>query len=313
MDIRLLKMFRAVATLGGMPAASKQLHVTPSALSHGIKALETELGTRLFDRVGNRLLLNQAGEQLLAQTEGPLMALEHAAASIRALGRWGQSTLRVGASVAACQHILPAVFREMRRESPRLAFRAHTADSPELNQLLRQNRIDVALAPAAQGAPDLEQRPLFEDELLFVLSPEHPWGDGRALSKEDISRQPLIVYQHGSVTGDLVDAYFREQSIVPNEVMEIGSITAIKEMVKLNLGVAVMAPWVVDSELARGTLKMRPLGARALKRQWVLNHLLGKRLGLVEETFYQLCRRHSSTLRLDRRDLPEKGRVARVT
>lgn len=309
MDIRLLKMFRAVATLGGMPAASKQLHVTTSALSHGLKALETELGTRLFDRVGNKLLLNQAGEQLLAQTEGPLMALEHAAASIRALGRWGQSTLRVGASVAACQHILPAVFREMRKESPRLVLQVRSADSPQLIELLRQNRIDVALGPQVPPSPDLEVRPVFEDELLFALSPTHPWVDGRSLSKADIARQQLIVYQSGSITNRLVDDYFREQDIAPTPAMEIGSITGIKEMVKLNLGVAILAPWVVDVELARGALKMRPLGAKSLKRQWVLSHLAGKRLGLLEETFYQLCRKHCSGLRLDRKDLPEKGRV----
>jgi DNA-binding transcriptional LysR family regulator len=312
MDIRLLKMFRAVATLGGMPAASKQLHVTTSALSHGLKALETELGTRLFDRVGNKLLLNQAGEQLLAQTEGPLIALEHAAASIRALGRWGQSTLRVGASVSACQHILPAVFRELRKESPKVVLQVRSADTPQLVELLRQNRIDIALGPSAAASPDLELRPLFEDELMFVLSPDHPWVDGRALSKEDIARQQLIVYQSGSATNQLVDDYFREQSIAPTSAMEIGSITGIKEMVKLNLGVAILAPWVVEAELTRGVLKMRPLGAKVLKRSWVMTHLAGKRLGMMEETFYQICRRHCSGLRVDRKDLPERGKVGKA-
>lgn len=309
MDIRLLKIFRTVAIHGGMSAASKQLHLTTSALSHGLKALETELGVRLFDRVGNKLLINQAGEQLLSQTEQPLQALENAAASIRALGRWGHSNLRVGASVSACQHILPHVFRELRKESPQLMLQARSADTPEMLELLRQNRIDVAIGPFPDGILDLECRPLFEDELFFVFSPQHPWADGRPLSRGDLARQPLIVYQSGSATSRMVEDYFRDQDIVPTTAMEIGSITAIKEMVKLNLGVAILAPWVVDHELAKGILKVRVLGPKALRRRWVMTSLSRKKLGMIEESFYSLCRRQCVGMRVDRKDLPESARI----
>jgi len=309
MDIRLLKVFRAVAIHGGMSAASKQLHLTTSALSHGLKSLEMELGTRLFDRVGNKLLLNQAGEQLLSQTEKPLLALETAAASIRALGRWGHGNLRVGASVSACQHILPNVFRELRKESPHLMLQARSADTPELIELLRQNRIDMAIGPFPEGIPDLESRPLFEDELFFVFSPQHPWADGRPLTRVDLATQPLIIYQSGSATSRMVEAYFRELDIVPTVAMEIGSITAIKEMVKLNLGVAILAPWVVDQELTKGTLKVRPLGTKALRRRWIMTHLSRKKLGMIEESCFLLSRRQCLGMRVDRRDLPESARI----
>ena len=101
METRLLKMFCAVAETGGLVTAGRKLHLTPSALSHSLKALETDLGCRLFERVGKRMVLNQAGEQLLAQVRGPLAALESAANGIKRLAKWGQTRLRIGASASA--------------------------------------------------------------------------------------------------------------------------------------------------------------------------------------------------------------------
>jgi DNA-binding transcriptional LysR family regulator len=109
------------------------------------------------------------------------------------------------------------------------------------------------------------------------------------------------------LTAQLVDQYFRELGIVPSTIMEIANIEAIKELVKLNLGVAILAPWTVEKELARGTLCMRPLGAKALRRQWAIIGLGGRRWNLAEETFSRLCRVMAASFRMDRRDLPPSG------
>src|SRR5258707_1212866 len=120
MDTRLLKMFCAVAESGSLVTAAAQLHLTPSAISHGIKALETESGCRLFERTSKKLLLNQAGEQLLAQVREPLAALEAAGESLKRLGKWGQTRLRIGTAASACRHILPGVIRELKKTYPQL-------------------------------------------------------------------------------------------------------------------------------------------------------------------------------------------------
>src|SRR5688572_5066257 len=101
MELRLLKVFCAVAESASLATAAAKLHLTPSAISHSLKSLETELGCRLFDRVGKRMALNHAGEQLLAQIGTPLAALEAATDGIKRFGKWGQTRLRIGASQAA--------------------------------------------------------------------------------------------------------------------------------------------------------------------------------------------------------------------
>jgi DNA-binding transcriptional LysR family regulator len=88
--------------------------------------------------------------------------------------------------------------------------------------------------------------------------------------------------------------------------MEVGDIGAIKELVKLNLGVSILAPWTADTELVRGTLCMRPLGPRPVRRHWVVATVAGRRLNLAEETFCRLCRAHATGMRLDRKDVPAR-------
>jgi len=299
-----LRVFCSVAKHGSLALAARELHLTPSALSHSLKALETHLGCRLFDRAGNKMLLNQAGEQLLALVRDPLAALAAAEDTMKGLATWGQARLRIGAAASACQHILPAVLRELKRQHPRALIQVESGDMPDMLPLLEQNRIDLALGILPERDPRFDTRPVFRDELLLAFAPSHPWADGRAISAEELRKQPLILYQRNSYTARLVDEFFRKLNLVPSTVMEVASTEAIKELVKLNLGVSVLAPWVADKELTRGSLRMRPPGLRPLRRQWGLTTLAGRRLNLVEELFCRLCQAHSTAMRLDRKDVP---------
>jgi DNA-binding transcriptional LysR family regulator len=304
MDTRLLKVFLAVAESGSLVVAGGKLHLTPSAISHSLKSLETELGCRLFERVGKRMVLNHAGEQLLAKVREPLAALDAAGEGIKRLGHWGQTQLRLGASAAACQHILPSVIRELKKTHPALELQVEAGDTPHTLELLRSNKINLALGIAPENPAGLECRPLFRDELMLVFSPSHPWAASRTITREEICSQPLIGYHRSSLTARMIDDYFRQLEVVPKTIMEVDSIGAIIEMVKFNLGISILAPWTVENELVRGALKMRPLGPKPLRRQWSVISLATRPFTLAEETFCRLCRNHAAGMRLDRNDVP---------
>src|SRR2546421_3299501 len=150
MDTRLLRMFCVVAENGSLAAAAGKLHLTPSAISHGLKSLETQLNCRLFERVGRRMMLNQAGEQLLAQVRPPLAALEEAGEALKRLSKWGRSRLRIGATASVRTQILPGVIRELKKSMPELELRVESGDTQELVDLVHNNKVDVALAVAPE-------------------------------------------------------------------------------------------------------------------------------------------------------------------
>src|SRR5207249_4775358 len=193
------------------------------------------------------------------------------------------------AAASACQHLVPGIIRELRKACPNVQLQVESADMPQMVNLLQQNRIDLALGVAPESHGALDMRPIFRDELLFTFCPSHPWATAPSISREELRTQPLILYQRSSLTAELVDKYFRDLDIVPSAIMEIANIEAIKELVKLNLGVAVLAPWTVEKELVRGSLCMRPLGSKPLRRKWAVLSLAGRRWHMSEETFLRFC------------------------
>ena len=291
LDSRQLHAFAALARRGSFTLAAKDLFLTQSAVSHAIKALEDDVGCRLLDRVGRRVLLTQAGEQFLRHTEKILREMEAARAGLEHLTMWGHGRLRVGASTTACQHILPTVLREFRQSYPKCVIRIEPGDHGQQLDHLRAGHIDLALVlePPGQNLAEFTFVPLFQDELRFVVAPLHAWAKAGRAPRESIEAETLVLYNKSSQTFRMVNEYFREEKIALSNVIELGSMEAIKELVKIGIGAGILAPWIARAELESGSLVSLPLGPRKLKRRWGVAHLKGRRLALAEETFVGLC------------------------
>jgi DNA-binding transcriptional LysR family regulator len=305
LDSRQLHAFSALARRGSFTLAAKDLFLTQSAVSHAIKALEEDVGCRLLDRVGRRVLLTQAGEQFLRHTEKILREMEAARSGLDELTKWGHGRLRVGASTTACQHILPTVLREFRQSYPKCMIRIEPGDHGHQLDLLRSGHVDLALLiePPGSALAEFTFVPLFQDELRFLVAPLHAWAQAGRAPREAIEAETLVLYNKSSHTFRLVTEYFREERIVLSNFIELGSMEAIKELVKIGIGAGVIAPWIARPELESGSLVSLPLGSRKLRRRWGVAHLKGRRLALAEETFVGLCVSVSETLGLKTPDV----------
>ncbi len=288
-DTRQLIAFAALARLGSFTRAAQELFLTQSAISHAIKALEEQAGCRLFERAGRRVTLTQSGEQFLRHVEKILGEMKAARRGLDELSRWGHGRLRLGASTTACQYILPTVLREFKQSFPKCVISIDPGDHARQLDLLLGSRIDLALMLEPEGVKELAFVPLFADEMRFLVAPAHPWARAGRVARDNFEEQTLILYNHTSYTFRMVKDYFRDEGLPLANVLELGSMEAIKELVKIGLGVGVLAPWVATAELASGALVSLPLGKRKLRRQWGVGHLRGRRLSLGEETFVGLC------------------------
>jgi len=289
LDTRQLRAFCTLARTGSFTQTARDLHLTQSAVSHSIKALESDVGCRLLDRLGKRVALTQAGEQLLQHATKILLEMEQARESIAHLGKWGRGRLRLGASTTACQHLIPPVLREFKESFPEHVITIEPGDTPALLTALLRHRIDLALSLEPENEPQLDFHHLFTDELQFLVGALHPWAQSGHVERAEITKQNYITYSKGSVTFRLTESYFRKESMVLNSVFELGSMEATKELVKLGLGICILAPWVAKKEIQEGSLVALPLGRRKLTRRWGILHWKGKALNLAEETFIGLC------------------------
>lgn len=289
-DSRHLRAFVTLARTGSFTVTGKELHLSQSAISHAMKALESDVGCRLLDRMGKKVTLNQAGEQFLFHAERILLEMRSARRDLEQLGRWGTGRLRISASPTSCQHILPTVLRELRESFPKCSFHIQPSDTPGAMELLRNGTVDLALTMEPKQEPQFEFRHLFTDELQFLVSPLHPWARAGKVDRASISREHYIFYSVSSYTYRIIERHFAEENLVLRSSIELGSMEAIKELVKLGLGISIVTPWIAQEEIEAGSLVALPLGRRKLRRRWGISHWRNRRMALPEETFIGICR-----------------------
>src|ERR1051325_5300430 len=192
LDSRQLRAFSALARTGSFTLAAKELFLSQSAVSHSMKALEEDVGCRLLDRVGKKVFLTQAGAQLLSHAEKILREMKSARESLQQLGKWGKGRLRLGASTTACQYIIPAALTDFKRRFADCAITIEPGDTAEMVDALLANRIDIAITLRPQLDEGFEFRPLFSDELSFLVSPQHPWAMNRHVPREEVPSKILF-------------------------------------------------------------------------------------------------------------------------
>src|SRR5436309_6957473 len=155
LDSRQLRASCVLARTGSFTETARELHLTQSGVSHSVKALEGDVGCRLLDRMGKKVVLTQAGEQFLTHATKILQEMENARESLAQLGKWGRGRLRLGASTTACQHLIPAVLREFKESFPEHVITIEAGDTPELMASLLRHQIDLALALEPDKEPRL--------------------------------------------------------------------------------------------------------------------------------------------------------------
>src|SRR5262249_22520658 len=151
---------------------------------------------------------------------------------------------------------------------PRCAISIQPGDTPENIEALRAHQIDLAVNLEPSREQPLDFRPMFTDELQFIVSPLHPWARTGKVARDEIARQQYILYGKTSYTFQMIESYFRDEKIVLESSIDLGNIEAIKELVKLGLGISILAPWTARAEIEKGALVALPLGKRKLRRRW---------------------------------------------
>lgn len=298
LDARRLRAFCMLAREASFASAAAALSLTPSAMSHSIKALEEEMGGMLFDRRGHRAVLTALGERLLVHAERILRQMRAARQEMQALQQWGRGTLRIAAPASACQYFLPAVLLEFRECFPDCTLNITAMDAEGSIKMVEEGRLDLAICVRSELSESIEWHPLFSDSLQFFVSPMHPWAGAKKLSRKDIAKEQVVLYDRNAVTTRMIMASLKKLGVQPADVLSLGSMEAIKEMVKVGLGVGILAPWVTLRETEAGSLVSVPFPAERMKREWGVACYSGNKLSFMAETFLGLCRESTVSLGL---------------
>lgn len=289
-DVQTLRVFVAVAEKLSLTRAAEGLLLSQSAVSHQIAKLEAEMQAELLERRGRTVVLTRAGEHLRREAIDVLGRIDGLAAGVRTIADPEHGSLRIGATATACQYLLPDPIREFRECFPGYALNVLPGDTAVLADALQARQIDIAVLILDASARRLPHQPLLTDQLGLIFPPQHPLRQKARLAAVDLAGQHWVMYSRSSVTGRLIERHFAKMRIDVGQPIELGSIEAIKELVKVGLGLGVQAKWAVRGELAEGSLDWRPLPGPPLLREWAIARSADRPFSLAEETFVQLCR-----------------------
>lgn len=273
-----LQVFRAVAEHLNFRIAAEHLFLTQPAVTLQIKALENDLGVRLFDRTAGRISLTRQGEILLDYSNKIATLASEAEHNLGTEDGSASGNLSLGVSTTIAQYVLPRLLGAFLDEHPRVQFSLHSGNTAKIVHLLLDDKVSVGLIEGPARQRGVRTEPFMDDELVLITSPRF---ESDKLSREQFLALTLLMRERGSGSRHVVEsalgkARFKLKAF--GKVMDLDSTEAIKSAVEAGLGVGFVSRWAISKELELGTLKVAQLSGVRVKRQFTLISRTGPEL-----------------------------------
>lgn len=267
LEIKHLRLVSAIARTGSVTRAGDLLNLSQSALSHQLRDIEDRLGAPLFHRVGKRMVLTPAGDTLLRTATQVLDIVGRAEEEIRAAGKAESGLLRITTQCYTCYHWLPGLLKEYRLGHPNVEVQVDAEATSRPIKSLLEGRIDLAIMSDRVRDRRLVERPLFDDELVVIMSPSHRLAGRRFLQPEDFADETLIIYPPKDES-TVIQRVLAPAGVTPKALQQMNLSEAIVELVKAGLGIAAMARWAVEPHVRAGALRTAKLTKKGFRRRW---------------------------------------------
>ncbi|MBC8954159.1 DNA-binding transcriptional regulator YeiE [Xenorhabdus sp. PB62.4] len=283
--LRQLEIFAEVLKSGSTTQASQQLALSQSAVSASLTDLEGQLGVRLFDRVGKRLVTNEHGRLLYPKA----LALLEQAGEVEQLFKLELGALRLAASSTIGNYMLPEMLAKYRQDYPDTPLELNIGNTEDVIKAVAEFRVDLGLIEGLCHDPELITQPWMKDELIIFSSPESSLLQ-RDLTIEDLITAPWILREKGSGTREVLDHLLFSQIPRFNIAMELGNSEAIKHAVQYGMGISCLSRKVVQEQLKNGTLTELIIPGLSLNRNLYLIYHRQKHMSNALQKLLNYCR-----------------------
>ena len=295
MEIRQLRAFVSIAELGTFTAGAQRVHVTQAAISMQIRQLENELGARLFVRAPRKVMLTEAGEQLLSRARQILRDHDAALEEIADLTGAERGRLRVGsASAMVTTDVLPKLLRDVRRQHSRADITVASGTSESLVQLILGGELDVAFVSLPVEARGINTERLSQDQLVAIASPQHRLAKQKTIDAFTLAGEKLILGERGGNTRRLIDQFFAQAGVTLHVSMELSRQQAIRRMVEEDMGVGIVPLQTVRDDVEKGRLVRWWIEGAQINWELGIARLTGGYESPITQTFINLARKHFS-------------------
>ena len=265
--VRQLQIFSMAATHLSFARAAEKLHLTHAAVSLQIKQLEEVAGMELFERIGKRVFLTEAGEIMLRLARQTLQSFKETDESLSALKGLKGGRIAV-AVVSTAEYFVPGLLAEFHRAQPDVKVRLVIDNREVVTRLIAQNEVDVAIMGRSPSGMDTEAVAFAPHPLVIIAAKDHPMALFDRVPVDALAAEYLIVREAGSGTRSAMEGFFADHGLVLRVGLELSSNEAIKQAVVAGLGISFISRHTLGLELKSGRLVILNVDGTPVMRRW---------------------------------------------
>jgi len=248
MELHQLRYFVAVAESGGFSKAAKRCFVAQPSLSQQIIKLESELGSKLFDRLGRSVVLTETGKALLPKARLILSEADNIKTGITEHVDSGAGTLSIGIIPTIAPYLLPGSLKRFSESFPQAKLTLNENLTEKLIEGVVDLEIDIAVMSLPIENKLIQTEALFDDPLLLALSPQHPLSKYGEINIEDLKEIPFIALDEEQCLGEQVKNFCYEKQINPDIICRTWNLSTIQQFVSLGNGVSLVPKMFVNTD-----------------------------------------------------------------
>ncbi|MFI5340894.1 MAG: selenium metabolism-associated LysR family transcriptional regulator [Candidatus Methylomirabilales bacterium] len=276
MDLRALEVFCKIVELRSFSRAAEAVLLTQPTVSGHIKALETELGLRLFDRAGKTVTPTRAGEILYGYARRILALREEAQQAINEHKGGLKGHLALGASTIPGAYILPSVVAAFKREHPEVTISLHISGSRDIVRGVIDGTCEVGMVGARFEEGRVHYEPFAQDELVLAVQTAHPWASRSTVRLTELAGQPFIMRERGSGTRKVMEQALIDHAVDPDSlrvVLEVTGNEAVRQALKAGAGISVISRRAIEDEIRHKMVAaLRIQGVRLVRDFFLVTH-----------------------------------------
>ncbi|MEQ9468359.1 MAG: LysR family transcriptional regulator [Ekhidna sp.] len=293
MEIRHLRLISAVSGLGSLTKASKILFLSQSALSHQLREIEDELGIAIFNRVNNKMVLTHAGEIVRKYSDLALENIKYLENDIKKLKNEEIGQLRISLEAYTSYHWLIPILKSFNDHFPSIEVSVNTENPTKPLRLLQDGKLDIALMVFSPFDPVFQCTRLFDDELVAVVPPNHKLSKQPILELSDFHDETIITHAKANERNMVLEKTTNDESFKPKKFIQIDYTDTIVQMVKDDLGIAILSKWAIQPYLHLGFKTIR-ISKDGTMRSWYMISMANNKENDSLKYFKELLIKHLS-------------------
>ncbi len=280
-----LKVFEATARHGSFTKAAEELYITQPTVSSQVKQLTKAIGLPLFEQIGKRFYLTDAGRELLKTCQEIFDRLDNFEMKVADLKGTKQGALRLGV-ITTTKYFVPRILGAFCEKYPGIDISLQVTNHQQVHQRMLNNDDDLYILSQPPEDVELVVEPFLANPLVVVARHDHPFAKRHQIPINDLEGQSFIMREYGSGTRQAVHKLFNEHHVSVKVRLELGSNEAIKHAIAGGLGISVLSQHTLIADRnGNGELVVLDVEHFPIERCWYVAHLSGKQLSVIARTF----------------------------